>query len=115
HREAVRPDEEAAAETRHHLAVRPELVDRVGLRVAALVAESSRVGQRLTPHDRPDMPAVSIDDGLADRAERLAAGKLRPAINDAIGVRERLPGEDAFPAGQKGKEQGCCTSGSGRE
>ena len=40
--DAVRPDEHAAAEALHDLAVGAELHDRIGLRVAALVAEPRR-------------------------------------------------------------------------
>ncbi len=84
--EPVRPDEQATAETLHDLAVRPELENGIRLRVAAFVAEASRILEALTSHDRPDVPAVGVHRHLADGAHRPAVGQLRPALDDAIRV-----------------------------
>src|SRR2546425_8992331 len=66
--EPVRPDEHAAAEALHHFAVGTELEDRIGLGIAAFVAEPRGILQAIASHDRPDVAAVGIDRYLADRS-----------------------------------------------
>src|SRR5262245_41030299 len=82
--EPVRPDEHAAAETLHDLAVRTELQYRIGFRVAALVAEARRILEALAAHNGPDVPAIGIDRDLADGAHRTSVRQLRPSFSDAI-------------------------------
>src|SRR4051794_2184435 len=70
HVEPVRPDEQTAAKGFRDPSVRPELHDGVGLRIAALVAESRRIFEALTADYSPDVLAVRIDDCLSDGAHR---------------------------------------------
>src|SRR5262249_15462039 len=88
--ETVWPDEHPTTEARHYLAVRAEFVNGVRLRIAAFVAESSRLRQRLATHHSPNVTAIAIDVRLADGSNRPPIRKLRPAIDDTIRIRQRL-------------------------
>ena len=88
--EPVRPDEQAAAEGLRDLPVGSELHDRIGLRIAALVAEARRVLEAFAADDGPDVLTVRVDDHLAHGAHGPAVGQLRPAFGDAIWIREPL-------------------------
>jgi hypothetical protein len=103
--QTVRPDEHAAAERGHHLALGAELVDRVDLGIAALVAEPRRVGQRLAANDGPDVTTIAIDCCLAHGSHRPRVGKLRPAVDHAVRVGKRL-GENDLCIAQGHEGQG---------
>ena len=88
--DAVGPDEHAASEARHHLAVRAEFVDRVSFRVAAFVAEPGGISERVASDDGPDVTAVGVDCHLSHGAHLAAVRQLGPPVYHAIRVREGL-------------------------
>ena len=68
------------------------LTNRIGFRVAALIAEPLRVFEALAAHDGPDVTAIGIGDRLADRSHGPTVRQLRPSLFDAIGIAIRLRG-----------------------
>jgi hypothetical protein len=103
--DAVRPDEHAAAKAGHDLAVRAELHNRVGLRVAALVAEAGRILEAVAANHRPDMAAVAIDRHFPHRPHRATVRELRPPFSDAIWIRQPLAKDDDSKAWQGDERQ----------
>ena len=86
--EAVRPDEQAAAEARHLITVRVELEDGVEVRVEAFVRELIAAG--VAAEYCPDVLAVGSDVDVADRADLPAAVQLGPTFHQPIRIRRRL-------------------------
>ena len=83
--DAVGPDEHAAAEAFHHVAVGVELEDGVEIGIHALVAEAVGRGGVAT-HDGPDAGAIDVDIGVTHGTHGAAVGQSGPVLDGHEGV-----------------------------
>ena len=70
------------------VAVRRELHDDVEIGLEAFVAELVAAG--VAAQHGPNVAAVDVDVDVADGADLSAARQLRPAVDEAVRIRQRL-------------------------